>query len=266
MGVAGRGEGDAVELSVDVAARPETVWRCVTEEALLSRWLSAGVSLEPRVGGAVRIDFARHGTVVEGVVEEVRPGERLVFSWGVGSGPQRAAMPPGSTRVRISLERTASGTRVTLRHEGLPSEKERRDHAMGWNGYLGSLAGVAPLAAVEGGPEALWDRWCEAWGETDAARRGAVLARCVSDDVAFRDLHAEGSGREWLSQWIGGCQAMFPGTRILRDGPVLHTRGSMLARWRCEAGGAVVARGVNHGRLSGDGRLAAVEGFWEAAG
>ena len=97
----------------------------------------------------------------------------------------------------------------------------------------------------------------------DAARRDGILARCVTDGVSFRDLHAEGAGRGWLSGWIGGCQSMFPGTRIVRDGPVLHTRGSLLARWRCEAGGAVVARGVNHGRLSDDGRLAAVEGFWE---
>jgi uncharacterized protein YndB with AHSA1/START domain len=213
--MAGRGDrGEGVTVSVDIAASPGTVWRCVTRSDLLSRWLTAEVALDPRVGGAVRIDFARHATVVEGSVEELREERFLAFTWGVSRGAQAATMPPGSTRVSISLEPLASGTRVTLRHDGLPSEKERKDHAFGWTSYLGSLAGTAPLAAVEGGPEALWDGWFAAWGETDAARRDALLARTATDGVRFRDAHAEGAGRPWLSGWMGMCQGMFPGTRL----------------------------------------------------
>ncbi len=116
----GRSGSDVVEVSVVVAARRTTVWRCVTERDLLSRWLQAEVSLEPRIGARVTIDFARYGTVVEGVVEEVMVAERLVFTWGASSGPGAAEMPAGSTRVTISLADDAGGgTRVTLRHAAL---------------------------------------------------------------------------------------------------------------------------------------------------
>jgi len=254
---------DAVELSVEIAARPATVFRCVTQSDLLSRWLQAEVRLEPRVGGDVRIDFARYGTVVEGRVLELRTDELVVFSWGVAAGPQAAEMPAGSTRVSLRLTPTAAGTRVTLRHEGIPTAQGRRDHAMGWTGYLGSLAGVAPLANVEGGVEALWDRWFAAWAETDGAARDRLLGATLADDGTFADSHAEGRGREFVSEWIGVCQGMFPGTRLSRDGPVLHTRGALLVEWQAHpADGSKVARGINHGRLSADGRLAGVEGFW----
>lgn len=256
--------GDVVELSVDVAASPATVWRCVSEPGLLSRWLSAPVTFEPRVGAPVQVDFSRYGTVVAGVVEELRPRELLVLTWGVASGPQAAAMPAGSTRVRIRLEPTPGGTRVTLRHEGLPTEQERRDHALGWHGYLGSLAGVAPVAAVEGGPEALWDDWFAAWAETDAARRDAVLARRLADDATYRDVHTDSRGRAGVSAWIAQCQTLFPGVRVVRDGDVLNSRGSLLVRWRVTgADGAVLARGTNFGRLTADGRLQSVDAFWE---
>ena len=68
-----------------------------------------------------------------------------------------------------------------------------------------------------------------------------------------------------LAGWIGACQGMFPGVAMTRSGAVLHTRGALLCEWEARApGGPVMARGVNHGRLSAAGRLAGVEGFWRA--
>lgn len=259
------GRGEAVELSVDIAASPATVWRCVTTSDLLSRWLGgAGVSMDLKVGGAVRIDFARHRTVVEGVVEAVKSERLLSFTWGVADGPQAATMPPGSTRVSITLAPLPSGTRVTLRHDGLPSEQERRDHAFGWNSYMGSLAGIAPLASVERGVEALWDDWFAAWGEVDATKRDALLARCTTEEVTYRDAHTQGAGRTWLSGWQAMCLTMFPGARVMRDGPVLDARGSLLVRWKVlAANGSQFGRGVNFGRLSLAGTLSSVDAFWE---
>lgn len=257
----------AVELSVVIAARPATVWRCVTRSDLLSRWLSATVALDARAGGAVTIDFARHGVVVEGVVEELRPSAALVFTWGVAAGPQKDAMPPGSTRVRILLEEVPGGTRVTLRHEGLPSEKDRRDHGLGWSGYLGGLASVAPLAAIAedvgGTAESLSDAWFAAWAETDAARRDAAIARCATDDVRFVDVHTDVRGRAALSQWMATCQGFFPGVKVVRNGAVRCTRGVLLADWDVVTqDGKVAGGGTNCSRLSLDGRLAEVVAFW----
>jgi uncharacterized protein YndB with AHSA1/START domain len=258
------GSSEAVELSVDVAARPATVWRCLVEKDLLSRWLAADVALEPRVGGAVRIDFSRYGTLVEGAVAQIRAPELLVLTWGVSRGPQRDAMPAGSTTVEFRLQPIASGTRVTLRHFGLPTEKDRREHAAGWAGYLGGLANLGPAAAVPEGVDSLWDSWFSAWSETDPARRDAILDSCLASEARFRDAHADGTGPAWISAWIGACQRQFPGTKLARSGRALQTRDSLLVRWNAlSADGSVVARGVNHGRLSLEGRLSAVEGFWE---
>jgi uncharacterized protein YndB with AHSA1/START domain len=142
----GGGRGGAVEVSVEVAAKPETVWRCLAEGDLLTRWLSARATIDPRPGGALRIDFSAHRTVVVGVVEEARAPEALAFSWGVEAGDLGDRMPPGSTRVRIRLEAIPSGTRVVLRHEGLPDEEQRRDHGEGWTEYLAALRALAARA------------------------------------------------------------------------------------------------------------------------
>ena len=253
----------AVEVFVEIAARPETVWRCVTESDLLSRWLSAKAAIEPRVGGAVTIDFGRHG-VITGEVEEFRERESLVFTWGAREGPHREVMPPGSTRVSISLFPLPRGTRVTLRHEGLRGKESRQDHRVGWSEYLGSLAGLAALVPVEEGPEALWDRWFAAWAEVEAEKRAAAIEGFAEEDVVYSDRHVETRGQDELTDWMGTWQGFFPGVRVIRDGPVLNSRGRLLVRWRAEKpDGQRFGAGTSVARLSPDGRLAEVTAFWE---
>jgi uncharacterized protein YndB with AHSA1/START domain len=254
---------EVVTVEVVAEAKPATVWRCLVEAGLLSRWLAARVELVPEVGAPVRIHFDRHGVVVEGKVEEVVPGRRLAFSWGVAKGPQSEAIPPGSTRVSIDLESVSKGTRIVLTHAGLPTEKERRDHEGGWQGYAAALAGFARSLPAAGTPERLADEWLAAWGEPDPALRAAHLAHAVAQDVAFRDAHAEVAGRAALSDWIAACQARFPGVRMVRDGDVLCSRGSLLSRWKAVLpDGTAVAQGFNAFRLSGEGLAETVDGFW----
>ncbi|MGH3179316.1 MAG: SRPBCC domain-containing protein, partial [Streptosporangiaceae bacterium] len=59
--------------------------------------------------------------------------------------PPGGAMPAGSTRVTVTLETVtleddAGGTRLTLRHENLPSESLREGHDVAWDTYLPRLA------------------------------------------------------------------------------------------------------------------------------
>jgi hypothetical protein len=171
-------------------------------------------------------------------------------------------MPPGSTRVTIALDPAPAGTRVHLRHAGLPSEEERANHEGGWRDYLASLAGVAQGVPASGTPESLVDTWFAAWAEPDAERRASLLASCLDPDGAFRDAHADLRGREAVSAWIAQCQTLLPGTRMERDGEVLQARGSLLARWRAVGReGAPVATGFSRLRLGPLGLARSIEGF-----
>jgi len=128
-----------VEISTEIDAPPEIVFRYLTDPERFSRWLGAKVELDPRPGGAVRLHFEAYETVVTGEIRELVPARRFAMTWGVESGSKSEGMPPGTTEVVISLEPIGEGTRVTLRHTGLPSEAERRDHEEGWRGYLERL-------------------------------------------------------------------------------------------------------------------------------
>lgn len=137
----------AIEISTEVAARSQTVYRFFTDPGRFSEWLGAEVSFTPEIGGALRIDFALHGTIVAGEVLELVPDRRVVFTWGVEAGPQAGSMPAGSTTVEVTLEPAGEHTLVTLRHQGLPNESERKDHEGGWREYLERLSRVV----TEGG-------------------------------------------------------------------------------------------------------------------
>lgn len=59
-----------------------------------------------------------------------------MFTWGWTVDD---AVPPGSTHVVVTLEEEDGGTRVVLRHHGLPSDEERHRHRAGWDLYLDRL-------------------------------------------------------------------------------------------------------------------------------
>jgi uncharacterized protein YndB with AHSA1/START domain len=84
------------------------------------------------------------------------PGEAAGASAGAGAGAGASAdasasdgagasaMPAGSTRVTVTLEPEDGGTRLTLRHENLPSAELRHGHDVAWNVSVPRLAIRAP--------------------------------------------------------------------------------------------------------------------------
>jgi uncharacterized protein YndB with AHSA1/START domain len=101
----------AVERSIDLAADPATVWEHLTEGDLVSTWMGADVTIEPRRGGA--IGMTGDGTAETfGVVEEIIPERRLQWSWRTADG-----MP---ALVEIDIEPDGAGTRLTVRETLLP--------------------------------------------------------------------------------------------------------------------------------------------------
>ena len=128
--------GDSVvEISVHIAALPETVFGYFTDPGRYVQWMGTDARLEPVPGGCYRV-LMRNGVEASGEFVEVDPPRRLVFTWGWTHDP---AVPPGATRVIVTLEPENGGTRVVLRHHGLPDDGQRAHHRKGWELYLGRL-------------------------------------------------------------------------------------------------------------------------------
>lgn len=134
-----------VEVEVEIDARPEIVFEFFTDPAKLVRWQGLRAELDPRPGGVFRVDVSAEN-VARGQFVELDPGRRIVFTWG-WENPE-SPLPPGASRVEVTLTPNGDGTIVRLRHLGLPSPESRDAHERGWRHYLSRL----PVAAAGGDP------------------------------------------------------------------------------------------------------------------
>lgn len=138
---------------VEIAAPPERIFRALTSREIVEWWGAEGLYRttewkgDVRVGGRWRTDgVGADGAPfsVEGEYLEIDPPRTLVHTWQ----PTWAPGPP--TTVRYSLEATADGTRLTLRHHGFTSPDLCRGHSNGWMrvlDWLGAFTGLRPPGA-----------------------------------------------------------------------------------------------------------------------
>src|SRR5229473_7603642 len=120
-----------LDRTVVINAKPDTVFRFFTDSARWANWWGAGSTIDAKPGGRV---YIRHPGGVEslGEVLEVRPPERIAFTYGFASG---TPIPPGSSRVTIRLEPDEAGTRLHLLHE-FAEAAPRDEHIQGWRFQL----------------------------------------------------------------------------------------------------------------------------------
>jgi uncharacterized protein YndB with AHSA1/START domain len=137
--------------SIDIEAPPEVVFEhLVTPEGLVA-WMGQHAELDPRPDGTFSVDI--NGSAVRGRYLEVDPPRRVVVSWGVAGSDEH---PPGSSRVEFVLVPVGDGTRLDLRHSGLP-ERQAPGHAQGWDHFSARLRVAA--AGGDPGPDPWADRW-----------------------------------------------------------------------------------------------------------
>jgi uncharacterized protein YndB with AHSA1/START domain len=102
-----------VTRSIEIEALPSAVWHWLATEETLRRWISPTLQIDMRLGGVYRFLGPDDRTWVSGKVLELEPQRSLILSWlEEGSGWLNPA------RLVIRLAPTASGTRVTLIHDG----------------------------------------------------------------------------------------------------------------------------------------------------
>ena len=132
-------ETGVIERVLTIAARPETVFRLLTDPKEYVRWKGQTADFDARPNGIFRVVFPNGTDVVSGRFVEVTPPRRVVFTWGWENNP---AVPPGSSTVEIDLEPAAGGTRLRLVHRGLPPAA-LATHTEGWDFFLPRLDAVA---------------------------------------------------------------------------------------------------------------------------
>jgi uncharacterized protein YndB with AHSA1/START domain len=134
---------NVVEREVRVAARPETVFAFFVDPEKMILWKGRRAELDAQPGGIYRVEI-NDQAIARGEYVEIDPPRRVVFTWGwegQEAGQGEHGVPPGSSRVEISLDPDGDGTLVRLRHLDLP-EAAREIHGEGWDLYLARLKAV----------------------------------------------------------------------------------------------------------------------------
>lgn len=130
-----REETESIAMDVELAHAPGKVWRAITDPVLLTEWLLPIVELSLAPGATFAFQApAQPGW--DGRVNcrllEVEPPKRLRYAWVVGDL---------DTEVTFTLQPTATGTRLSLRHTGFrPDQKRNAGGARyGWRMMTGKL-------------------------------------------------------------------------------------------------------------------------------
>lgn len=247
-----------LDRTLTIQADPAVVFSFFEVPARWAAWWGPGSTIDPRPGGRVRIVYPG-GVEVSGDVIEIAASSRIVFTYGYASG---TPIPAGASRVTIQLESVGGATRLHLTHEfGDPAVRDQ--HMQGWR-YQLSLFANAVADRLHGGAANLVDRWFEAWGEADAARRDTALAALVEPGVRFADRFSAIDGLAELSTHLDAARRFMPGLRMRRDGDVRHCQGTVLAHWiATNADGQERARGTSVFVLDAHGKFVSVTGFWD---
>jgi uncharacterized protein YndB with AHSA1/START domain len=129
-------DSDPLVNEIFIEAEPELVFRFLTENDLMRRWMGVEVELDPKPGGIYRVSPSGVETAL-GYYVEVVPNRKIAFTWGYVSA--HMGVPAGSTLVEITLEDRKPGTLVRLVHHGLPTDEAKRAHDDGWQHYIARL-------------------------------------------------------------------------------------------------------------------------------
>jgi glutathione S-transferase len=133
-----------LQMSRHIRAPRERVCDAFLSADELRRWMCprgmsvAEASVDAREGGRWRLAMlARDGSrfVVGGEYRQVKPPERLVFTWQWEAGP----MPGVQTLIEVTFSVQDGGTLVQMRHGGFPAAAARDAHGQGWNATLNKL-------------------------------------------------------------------------------------------------------------------------------
>jgi uncharacterized protein YndB with AHSA1/START domain len=135
---------NSLHLKRTFAAPRERVFRAWTDVKQFGLWFHPSAeyttivsALDLRVGGAYSLEMHHKGGNVHklhGTYKEVRPPEKLVFTWHV----QRENAEQ-ETLVTVEFRDLGASTEVSLLHQNFTDAQDREKHNQGWTGCLDQL-------------------------------------------------------------------------------------------------------------------------------
>jgi len=131
-----------LKISQRIHASQQVVFDAWTTAESVKEWMCpegasvSGGELDVRVGGAFRIDMHTDGIdlVHTGVYHEIRPPEKLVFTWVSQHTHYQASL------VTVEFRAQGDTTELVLTQRHLPDEEALRRHVAGWTAVLDHLA------------------------------------------------------------------------------------------------------------------------------
>jgi uncharacterized protein YndB with AHSA1/START domain len=139
------------------AAPREKVFAAWAQREQLEKWMCADVGSHTvihheqdiRPGGRYLMEVRDAGKGEtywgQGVYREVKPPEKIVFSWSWTKDTiDGANLHPDSEETQVTVEffERGTSTEVVLTHAVFGSVKDRDDHDKGWNGCFDQLAKI----------------------------------------------------------------------------------------------------------------------------
>ncbi len=114
---------DSFEISTVLAASAQQVYVAWLSNEEHSAMTGGAAQIDPTVGGK----FDAWDGYITGITLELEPYRRIVQSWRTAEFPTDAP----DSRLEILLDETAGGTRLTLKHSGIPAG-QGSSYKSGW--------------------------------------------------------------------------------------------------------------------------------------
>jgi uncharacterized protein YndB with AHSA1/START domain len=134
----------SLEVKRAFAAPRDRVYRAWTDARQFAQWFHPSTDyktvitrLDLREGGKYSVEMHHKGGNIHrmwGTYEEVRPPEKLMFTWRWSEDESLA-----DTLVTVLFTDLGGSTEVSLTHERFHSVEDRDKHNEGWIGCLGQL-------------------------------------------------------------------------------------------------------------------------------
>jgi hypothetical protein len=109
-----------------------------------------------------------------------------------------------------------------------------------------------------------WEVYTAAWRPENAAQRRRLFAQVLREDCEYRDPLVHAAGWDALEAYVQDFHRQVPGGHFVTIWFATH-HGRSVAKWEMRgADAAVLGHGVSYAEYAGDGKLRAMNGFFDA--